>query len=190
MIGIQDSEFKKRHEFRELCGATRDTQQTALKQELATSYLVSDWETSVANPMVQIGQPKAYTTLEAEIQEINPAVSFHRNLKVLNRVWVAVGGVELFQTEALMPEWDIMTQTEEKAPLFFNPDKPMELDAPATETHKIVWNVRFRGWRSVLLALVQGGHLSAALVDLKFGDCRRPSWASGMGKQKVTKGVI
>jgi hypothetical protein len=79
--------------------------------------------------------------------------------------------------DGMMPEWTVMGTTEERVPI---DDTPGGYWTPV----QTLGRVEKRGWRDVLIRLINGRHLDLQAVEREFGAGNRLSWAALSGKTK------
>lgn len=183
MIGIQDSLYKEADRVENLVQQTREGQRNEVDRMLRDHAFVADWDSSVSNPLRQMGMVKDYRVLDRELRQLNPQIRLVPNPENPTKAFVVIQGVVRFATERNMPEFSIMATVEEEVPIFEN--RVMSLDDPSTEIVTRPGRELLRGWRTLLLRLVKFGFLSLGEVEKKFGSCERPSWVHHTGKQKI-----
>lgn len=182
MIGIQDGGFKSLDKKVLLREETRARDRQAIQDQLDNLHVLYDHEVNPTNFLYQIGKLKYFTEFDGELKSLNPNLSILPCMDNENRAWVYNGSEKLLLCERLSPEWSVLWKKKHELPVIY--DGPVPLEAPSTVEFEVGWSTRFRGWREVLLRLVQSGHLTLGAVEKKFGSANRLSWAKETGKQR------
>lgn len=183
------------------------------KQEEDSKVIVSSsLEVDLTDAERQIGKSLTSAQFEAKLRPYLPSnVVFIDNPRLASKravVFLAPGTMDGFTTicpyeKGLMPEHSIFAEKEEIIRDFSQTHldradfpkheyvpgigftyEPGALK-PGEKRIQIAWHEVKRGWRTVLLRLIQANLLSAATAERLFGADNRPQWANHTGKQRI-----
>jgi hypothetical protein len=176
---VKDSEVQERHNQAGVIEATHNTAYQAAKGKVRHQGFVGD----VTNVDKQRGRWLDATVFMARVRKLNPNLVLiaHPHQPGYANIYALVGGERVYTgiacEDGMMPEWTVMGVREERVPI---EDKPGTYWAPV----QTLGRVEQRGWRDVLLRLIQGRHLDISAVEREFGAGDRHSWAVLSGKKK------
>jgi hypothetical protein len=197
---IRDHAGTKRAEHRQVVTDT-------IKHETAAE--VRDFDTSPTNPMRQWGAAMPTATFEAKLKPILPAfivMRDHPTNETKRVMYMSLPGGALetlvVYERLISPEHSIMATEFEDVPdmsvevldskdipksTFVSPEEGYTFDTTAGPLPgwKRVPSVDvevYRGWRTVLIRLVQLGVVNGPQVEAIFGADDRKEWAHGLGK--------
>ncbi len=152
----------------------------------------------INNAEERMGRPMWPRELETRLQKMNPNFVFevidnnptHKRLSVVDqrgKHFVAV------YENSLMPERSIprIRTMEVPDPMFTHVDRKdfssdPEALKPGWRRVQIPWGESKRGWRTVLVRLIQAGLLSAEETEREFGADQTPEWHQYTGKGEFT----
>lgn len=176
-----------------------------IKQQEAMSVYIKDDELSPCLVSKQLGKKMSPRDFEIKLRKLNPSLfsivnpynSKKRMLYITENG--KIRGVCPFENID-MPEHSIVAVKEERypdpnlaldnegSPIYDRTDANKDPENYGWMTQLIPWHEAFRGWRTVLIKLVQEGITTPSQVELIFGSSDRTEWAYGMGKRdnKVT----
>jgi|SRR5579883_2784268 len=190
-----------------------DQLQKWIEDQTANAIYLKDDDLSPANIERQFGQKLSATELETKLKKINPNLIFetivenpgHKRLSELRR-----GEKVIICTypNGIIPEHSFMRVKEEVVQdmNFYNSTTAtFHLDRKDLPKHEFVegegikwdglplgfkkvlipWGEYLRGWRTVLIRLVEAGAATPTQVEKIFGSDNRPEWAAHMGKQNI-----
>jgi hypothetical protein len=176
---VKDSEVQERHRQTGVIEATHNTAYTAANEKIRHKGFVGD----VTNERIQRGNWLDATVFMARVRKLNPNLVLvaHPQQSGYANIYANVDGHRVYTgiacEDGQMPEWTVMGVREERVPI---DDKPGTYWAPV----QTLGRVEQRGWRDVLLRLIQGRHLDISAVEREFGAGDRHSWAVLSGKKK------
>jgi len=167
-----DDLFKKREYF-----------QAQAKQETRAASLVENKHTSVANAERQAGNSLTTTKFAAKLRRVNPDLVLepHPNRKTQpwnadkSCIYLSLPGKKefLIVCEAdWMPEWSVMDTKELRRPEA----------KTAWKSVRVPYHEVKRGWRTVLVRLIQKGIISLDAAEREFGAGERETWKILTGK--------
>ena len=172
---------------------TREITLAGARNDARDVSWVEDKRTSVANVERQTGRKFSPEQFMSKLGLLNKDIILkpHPGFMVPKHVsrdkaclYLNVGGVEqyLFVCEGdWMPEWSIMKTRKVKIPDVTRPDAAWKtVDGPRY--------VEKRGWREVLIKLIQKGLIGLDATERIFGAGDRPSWKILTGKGFVNNG--
>lgn len=186
-----------------------------VESQTANAVYLKDEDLSPANIERQFGQKMMATELEKKLKKVNQNLVFevipenpgHKRLSELRR-----GEGKVFictYPNGLIPEHSFMRVKEEVVQdmNFYNSaTNSFHLDRKDLPKHEFVpgdgfkwdsevplgfkkvlvpWGEYLRGWRTVLIRLVENGSATPTQVENIFGADNRPEWSAHMGKQKI-----
>jgi hypothetical protein len=179
-------------------------------EQLANTVFIRDHETSPANLERQLGKRLTPAAFEAQLDRLNLGLIYEVNPSNATKKAIyqlRPDGRHYICTyeNTLMPEHSIRQLKEDMvrdydAVDFIKP-KIDRVDLPKSEVRDgelkfeggvpfgmkmvlVPWRELIRGWRTVLVRLVQEKVTSPAAIEAVFGSDNRPEWATYMGKQK------
>lgn len=193
---VKDSEKVRKRKRQDAQKQQRwETGQVAL-QEARGASLIQNADTSVANVDRQAGRILSPKKFEEMVQRINrdiivephPGVfapkdsRFHQlNFDKACVYLKMLDGAKVFLIVCegdWMPEWTAMTTRNDMVRVPDDPNKPEGF----WKKVEIPWNRKKRGWREVLLYLIQKKLVTLEAVEKVFGAGDRPSWKILTGK--------
>lgn len=143
----------------------------------------------VTNPLAQWGAPKSVGQLRTLIQQLNPAVLIEPSPREPEfwGLWV----VQPDQSRKLLfpagpyaggiiPEYSVMEEATVELPYV---TQKFNRGDPATLKERTLGKESIRGWRTILVRLVERGLASPAAVEKLVGPSPRASWAALMKKR-------
>jgi len=166
-----------------------DGLKTGSSYESRHAGLVARKRTSIANPERQAGQRLTSTEFMRRLRLLNPLLvmdphpnrhyPLHKDKSIISLLLPDGKKEFLLACEGdYMPEWSVMSTTSVKAPVH----KPQGPWAPV----RIPYREVKRGWRTVLIRLLQKGLVTLDAVEKEFGSGNRASWAALTGKSRQT----
>lgn len=152
----------------------------------------------ISNPEERMGRPLWPKQFEDRLLKLNPDFLFevidgnptHKRLSILDargKTFLAV------YENSLMPERSIprLREMEVPDPSFTHVDRkdfPKDPDAlkPGWRRILIPWGEYKRGWRTVLVRLIQSGVITPQQAEMEFGSDETPEWRQHTGKGEYT----
>lgn len=205
---IKDTPLQERHQILDPIVKHQAQVAKMLDDELRNCVYTEDMEWNPANPTQQLGQPMTHQQLEVRLAPHIPSgFVFDDDLTATNKralYRVTPEGRErvLRFERGLMPEHSIMRvkvdwvrdpaqkhleAADHKAAHVTVGGLEWEPGAQRPGWIKVtkLWGEIVRGWRTVLIRLVQEGVIPISVAE-SFGGDDRPTWAAGLGKRQLT----
>lgn len=216
---VIDSRSKQRQAMAAAVERHRDEIRRAYENLLRLSVWVDDDKEDPTNTLARLGTPMTNVELEARIRKMAPNLLFenHPENKARKAVisFASQAGIPhswmtpkrcaylvkpsgekqfLFAFEAgIMPEYSILRRISR---LSWN-GKTTHIERadlkgstpPGMRVLNLPWREEVRGWRTVLLRLVECGILTLEQVESSFGPGKTRSWASKLGKRSRAEGT-
>lgn len=169
-------------------------------------------ETSAANPEKQLGRSLSTEKFEALLTKVSPKFRFeHLPLNMTKKALFYLRGADKYYIcsyeNGLLPEHSVLRRAEEMVRDFsvggtdskpiqradlpkheFVPGEGFVWDPaqvqPGFQKIEIPWGELYRGWRTVLLKIVQTRIATPTQVEAVFGADDSAAWSTHTGKQK------
>lgn len=138
----------------------------------------------VTNPLAQWGVPKTVKALGTTMLDLNPQLRITPSPREPDYYGVWLGAQYLFPfgpaRGGIIPEYSVMESREIELPHVVG---HMDRETPATLHDKSLGQEQIRGWRTILVRLVQAGATTPELVERAVGAAPRASWAALLKKR-------
>lgn len=174
---------------------------------LSQALILADNNESPANAERQLGIPLFAATLETKLKQLIPNLHFEYNgfNSRMKAMYLLVPGQEkeylLAYHSTPMPEYSIFNYKEEeywdgtehisrkdfpKSELQANGKWEFDGPRPGFKRIKRPWNEATRGWRTILIKLIQRGLVSPEIIERTFKGSDRASWNAHLGKSVIS----
>lgn len=186
-----------------------------IREQQNNVVVINDFDLSPANAERQVGQAMFANKMEERLKRLNANLLFEVNpfnsgKKALYHIQ---SGQKIFicaYENGVMPEHSIMSVKEQEdihtdfvgakrhinrkdLPGYKISDGDVTWEGgvtPGFHKRQVIWHEAIRGWRTVLIKLVQHKLASPAQVEALFGIDGRPEWASKMGKRTDVQTIL
>jgi len=191
--------FAKREEYREKI-------QEWINRETRYAMYLEDETSGYADPEKRLGKPLSTEKLEAKLKKVNPKLAFEFNQfnSTKKAVYLVDSRGKRFicaYENMVMPERSIMKVREIEVPenvehIDRKDLGPVELIPgrgfvpkngvnPYIRKVRTPWGEHIRGWRTVLIKLVQEGVATPTQIERAFGPDNTKEWQAHLGKAQV-----
>lgn len=183
----QGEEAKKRHAEQQLLAKIRQQQQDVVSRD---TQLSSQTALEASHMNKQVGRAMASKTVEKFLRGLNRSLRIEPE-KARNPTcgWVTLikpngEKVKLIRCEwPLMPEWSVHEVRKVRIP---NPVQGwVDRETPAFMEVYCLGAERWRGWRNILIMLVQRRLITLEAIERLVGSGNKARWAGKLGKQNV-----